>query len=353
VLKEGESMHLEERQKRILAAVVQEYVLTGEPVGSRTIARRYNLGVSPATIRNEMADLEEMGFLEQPHTSAGRIPSDYGYRYYVDHLMEPQGLSPEEQEHIRRRFQQRVLAIEQLLEETARLLSEITPYTAMALEPNPSRAKIEEVQIMPLAVPHRALLVVVTEGGMVEHRVLTLPPSIYEEDLEKISEALNSVLKGCSLDDLKELKAQVLKEMAKTGEYKDLLGEVGLLLHHLLFLVGNEKVYLEGVFNILEQPEFRDLSRLKELLAFLDQEEALRRLLKAPPRRGLTIRIGQENREEGIDRCSVITISYGVEGKIYGKVGLLGPTRMHYARVISVLQYVAQSLSQVLAQFYG
>ncbi|MBE3573445.1 MAG: heat-inducible transcription repressor HrcA [Moorella humiferrea] len=343
-------MRLDERKKKVLAAVVQDYILTGEPVGSRTIARRYDLGVSPATIRNEMADLEEMGLLEQPHTSAGRIPSDFGYRYYVDCLMAPERLTPAEEEYVRRRYNQKMLEIEQVLEETARLLSEMTAYTAVALGPCQTNAILEQVQILPVHSSNKALLVAVTSTGVVEHRIFVVPETVTPEDLSRISRVLNASLQGLALE---ELRQAVLRDIYReVAEHRGLIKQIIDLLQQILSLEGGEKVYLEGIFNILSQPEFKNLEKVKDILAFLEREEALRRIFNAVPTQGLTIRIGQENKEEGIDKCSVVTISYSVEGKIMGKVGLLGPTRMHYSRVISVLQCVADSLSRTLEQFY-
>lgn len=343
-------MRMDERKQKVLAAVIQDYILTGEPVGSRTIARRYNLGVSPATIRNEMADLEEMGLLEQPHTSAGRIPSDQGYSYYVDCLMPPAHLTPEEEEYVRRRYNQKMLEIEQVLAETTRLISEMTSYAAIALGPDQGRASLEEVQVLPIQVANKALLVAVTSTGVVEHRVLTIPEGVTPEDLNRISRVLNARLQGRALEDLRQMVlSDIYQELA---QHRNLVNLVRDLLQQLLSLESGERVYRNGTLNILNQPEFKDLDRVREILSFLDQDEALRRIFMTTPSTGLTIRIGQENKIEGIDKCSVVTISYAVEGKIMGKVGLLGPTRMQYSRAISVLRCVADALSQTLEQLY-
>ncbi len=341
---------MDERKKQVLAAIVQDYILTGEPVGSRTITRRYNLGVSAATIRNEMADLEEMGLLEQPYTSAGRVPSDYGYRYYVDCLMAPERLTREEVEYVYQRYNQKMLEIEQVLEETARLVSEMTAYTAVAMGPNQDHAVLEQVQIVPVQATNKALLVAITSTGIVEHRIFTISDNITPEDLARISQVLNTNLQGIALE---AMQRAVLKDIYREiTEHRSLVKLITDLLQQILVLEGNEKVYLDGIINILSQPEFKDWDKVKEILAFFEREDSLRRIFNASPGGGLAIRIGQENKEEGIDKCSVVTISYAVEGKIIGKVGLLGPTRMHYPRVISVLQCVADSLSRSLQQFY-
>lgn len=343
-------MRMDERKQKVLAAIVQDYILGGEPVGSRSIARRYDLGVSPATIRNEMADLEEMGLLEQPHTSAGRIPSDFGYRYYVDCLMAPQELTAEEKEYVQRRYMQKIHEFEQMLEETACLISEMTAYTAVALGPNQKKAYLEQVQILPVQLSGKALLIAVTSTGLVEHRLFTIPESTTVEDLQRLSKLLNANLQGRVVE---EIHRAVLQDIyQEVIEQRELYNQVVELLKQVLVLESGNKVYLDGVFNILTQPEFKDLDRVKGFLGFLEQEEALRRIFAATPEKGLSIRIGQENKQEGIDRCSVVTINYAVDGKVAGKLGLLGPTRMQYSRVISVLNCIAECLSRSLQQFY-
>jgi heat-inducible transcriptional repressor len=264
--------------------------------------------------------------------------------------MAPEKLTPAEEEYVRRRYNQKMLEIEQVLEETARLLSEMTAYTAVALGPYQNNAILEQVQILPVHSANKALLVAITSTGMVEHRIFVIPEDVTPEDLTRISRVLNASLQGIALE---ELRQAVLRDIYReVAEHRGLIKQVIDLLQQILALEGGEKVYLEGILNILSQPEFKNLEKVKDILAFLEREEALRRIFNAAPGSGLTIRIGQENKEEGIDKCSVVTISYAVEGKIMGKVGLLGPTRMHYSRVISVLQCVADSLSRALEQFY-
>lgn len=341
---------MDERKKRILAAVIQDYIRTGEPVGSRTVARRYNLGVSPATIRNEMADLEELGLLEQPHTSAGRIPSDYGYRYFVDCLMAPEELTPEEQEYVRLRYNKKMMEIEQVLEETAKIISQMTSYTAIALAPNQNQGFLEQVEIVPIPLKSKALLVAITSTGMVEHKTFNVPQDVTSEDLKRISKFLNARLQGIAIEELcQEVLSDIYQELEGHREFFKGIIE---LLRQTILIDGYEKIYLDGTLNILSQPEFKDHESLKRILTFLEQDAALRRIFGTTSSKGLTIKIGQENKEECIDKCSVLTISYSVEGKLMGKVGLLGPTRMQYSRAVSVLQCVADSLSRVLQKIY-
>lgn len=344
-------MRVEGRKRKILEAIILDYIATGEPVGSRTIARRYNLGVSPATIRNEMADLEELGLLEQPHTSAGRVPSDLGYRYYVDCLMERQELSQSEKDYIRSRFEQKLGEIEQVLAEATRLLAEMTNLAAVGLGPYQGRAYIRQIQLFHVS-PGRALLVVVTSNGLVEHHFFSVPRGVSQFELERVSRLLNQRLQGIILEDLNpSILNDIYRELV--AEHRELCSLLIELLERLRKLEKEEKIFLEGTFNLFEQPEFRDINKVKGLLSILGQADTLRELFAQGPPAGLTIRIGRENKYQGISKCSVLTVTYEINGEVIGNVGVLGPTRMDYSRTISILEYVAQNLSQALEKLCG
>jgi heat-inducible transcriptional repressor len=196
----------------------------------------------------------------------------------------------------------------------------------------------------------KALLIAVTSTGLVEHRLFAIPNNTSPEDLQRLSRLLNADLQGRVVE---EIHRAVLQDIyQEVIEQRELFNRVIELLKQVLALESSKKVYLDGVFNILAQPEFKDLERVKQFLAFLEQEEALLGVFASTPEKGLSIKIGQENKQQGIDRCSVVTINYAVEGKVAGKLGLLGPTRMQYSRVISVLNCIADTLSQSLQQFY-
>ncbi|MGB9660894.1 MAG: heat-inducible transcriptional repressor HrcA [Moorellaceae bacterium] len=344
-------MRVEGRKRKILEAIILDYIATGEPVGSRTIARRYNLGVSPATIRNEMADLEELGLIEQPHTSAGRIPSDLGYRYYVDCLMEKHELSAAEKEYIRRRFEQKIGEIEQVLADATRLIAEMTSYAAVAVGPYQGKSHIQQVQLLYLS-PGKALLVVVTSNGLVEHHLFNVPKGVSSPELFRLSCMLNERLQGVMLE---ELKPAVLNNVYRelVSEHKELCSLLIELLEQLSRLEKEERIFLDGTINLFEQPEFRSIDKVKGLLSLLERTETLRELFAEGPPAGLTVKIGRENKYKDINNCSILTVTYEINGEVIGNVGVLGPTRMHYSRTISVLEYVARNLSRALEKLCG
>lgn len=343
-------MYLDERKKKILQIVVQEYIATAEPVGSRTLARKYNLGVSPATIRNEMADLEEMGFLEQPHTSAGRIPSDLGYRYYVDYLMEKHQLTAEEQEFITQSLVTKLEAVEELIARTSEVLSAMTNLTGLALGPQWGGSVILHVELLPL-VPQKALFLVVTNIGTIQHRFLDIPEEITARDLAIIGEVLTRHLRGFTLDTLRRVVLQeILEELAS---YRRVVRLVLEALEDSLAGGRAERIYLGGTLNILNQPEFRrDLEKVKGILNVLETEHLLRQLLLAEGSGDLAVRIGGENKTLKMPYCSVVTASYRVGDQVVGAIGLLGPTRMEYARAVAMVEYTSAVLSEILARFY-
>lgn len=343
-------MQLDERKKKILQMVVHEYIATAEPVGSRTLARKYNLGVSPATIRNEMADLEEMGLLEQPHTSAGRIPSELGYRYYVDYLMERHQLTEEEKEFIARRLVAKLEAVEELLERTSEVLSSMTNLTALALGPQWGNSVVLHVDLLYL-MPQKALLLVVTNVGTIQHRFLDLPEEINAEDLAVISDVLTRHLRGHTLDTVRWVVLRDIRD--ELASYRRVLGLVLDALEDATTGAKSDRVYLGGTLNILNQPEFRrDLEKVKGILNILEAEHLLKQLLLEERKGELAIWIGAENKILNIPYCSVVTASCRVGDQVVGAVGLLGPTRMEYARAVAMVEYISSVLSEFMARFY-
>ncbi len=338
-------MRMDQRKKEILEAIIKSYIETAEPVGSRTIARKYDLGVSPATIRNEMSDLEELGLIEQPHTSAGRVPSDKGYRYYVDCLMENYQLSPREIAYVRKRYAEKVEQIEQVIERTGRLLSHITNYVALVMGPQVKRNYLKHVRLLTLS-PGKALLVIVFQGGLVQHRTVGIPEDISTADLERINNVLYHKLEGYAIQQLRE---DTLQEI-----YRELVQEkmvVQKIIDILTSYSGGE-IYLDGTVNILNQPEFRDIEKVRLLLSSLEEESMVRQLLLDNAGTGLTIKIGGENKQQGIDQCSIITATYYIDGEPTGTIGLLGPTRMTYSKAVALVKLVTGNLSNVLKEYY-
>ncbi|MHB9094881.1 MAG: heat-inducible transcriptional repressor HrcA [Eubacteriales bacterium] len=344
-------MTLDERKQKVLQAIIKDYISTAEPVGSRTISKKYDLGVSPATIRNEMSDLEELGYIEQPHTSSGRIPSDRGYRYYVDCLMKKKKLSQDDEKTILSGYKTKVQDIGTVLQRTNTILSNITNYTSLVTGPQFKNSNLRYVQLMPLD-NGKALVVVVTDNGMAQTRMIELPQTIDDVDLQKISQVMNAKLQGLSIE---HIKLTLIKEIYfELTKHKHVLNAAMDLIQETLNLNPEEKVYLAGTLNILSQPEFSEISRVKTLLSLLEQDKVLKNILaEGSPVEGTKVKIGGENTVEGLRDCSTITATYEIGGKVIGSVGVIGPTRMDYEKAVSIVEFMTQHLSSLMKDFYG
>ncbi|MBD8496682.1 heat-inducible transcriptional repressor HrcA [Paenibacillus arenosi] len=345
---------LTERQRLILTAIVDDYISSAEPVGSRSISKRGDVGYSPATIRNEMADLEELGFLEQPHTSAGRIPSHKGYRYYVDHLVRLDDLSKEEVHRLKSMFAEKITAMEQVVQHTASTLAQLTNYTSIALGPGMFDTTLRHFQLLPLT-EDTAVAIIVTNTGHVENKTVAIPPGISTSELDKVVNLLNTKLTGVPLI---KLRSQLYKEIGdEMNKYVSHAQEMILLVETVLS--GDEahrEVYLSGTTNMLNQPEFKDVDRIKTIWELLEETPALIKVIGSPGGEGqgtgIQVRIGQENTHAAISNCSLITATYSVHGQNLGTIGLLGPTRMEYAKVINLMQQVSQQLAVFMERYH-
>ncbi len=340
-------MPMDDRKKRVLQAIVQDYIFTAEPIGSRTIARKYDLGVSSATIRNEMADLEDMGYIEQPYTSAGRVPSDKGYRFYVDCIMEKQSLSESEECFIKKQFVKKISEVERVIKQATEILSNLTQYTALIIGPNLGTSVFKFIQLS-LLEEGKALLIIVTNIGTVQHKIIDIPPSISSKDLYRISHIFNSNLNGLELE---KIKKTILDEI-----YTDLFKEkmtvktIFELLDDFMKQKNDEKIFLGGTLNILEQPEFSNVDKIKTILGILEEKEVLKKLMRRDEASdGLIIKIGGENIYKEVHECSLITATYHLEGKVVGSIGILGPTRMQYSKTVAMVEYITGLLSNILS----
>lgn len=336
---------MDERKKQVLHAIVNDYVATAEPVGSRTISKKYGLGVSSATIRNEMSDLEELGYIEQPHTSAGRIPSDKGYRYYVDCLMEKEQLTSVEVSSVKQLFTQRLTELDQIVQATCHLLSQLTNYTAIILVPKRGEGTLERIQLVPLSL-YRVMVVIVSDTGFIHHRVLDLSDPIEPQRLQDIGNFLQSKLYGLNMEQVNlTLLKEITNQLSNHEQFKDFTLE---LMEQVLLDSKDERVFLDGALNMLNQPEFRDVEKLKTLLSSLEKDQVVKSLLKKEGRDGTDISIGGENPIRGINQCSVITKDYKINGKTVGSIGVLGPTRMNYSKAVTLVEYMTDQLSWIL-----
>lgn len=342
---------LTERQRMILNAIVDDYIRSAEPVGSRSISKRGDVGYSPATIRNEMADLEELGFLEQPHTSAGRIPSHRGYRYYVDHLEPVYAALPSEMRTIRNFFAEKLDAMEQVIQHAAMILSHMTNYTSILLGPEVFHTSLRHFQLLPLN-ESTAVAIIVTSTGQVENKTVAIPPGISVSEMEKVVNLLNSKLMNVPLYKLKtRLYTELGQEMERhISNYEEIMKVLDTI-----FLDGenDQRVYLSGTTNMLTQPEFKDVDKVKDILDLLEETPTLMKMMAATQGGGgIQVRIGTENNHEAFANCSLITATYSLEGKALGTIGILGPTRMEYARVMSILNILSKDLTTLLSHWY-
>jgi len=336
---------LDERKRLVLRAIVDSYIETAEPVGSRTIARRHDLGVSPATIRNEMADLEEIGYLEQPHVSAGRIPSDKGYRFYVDALMEPRPIPDEDVEKVERQLLDPQLTPERALQAAAKLLSLLTESVSLVVAPSTDQLVFKHVQLVCLE-PSSILVTLVLHPMIVKSRLIRTQKEYSPEAVGEISDALNRKLKGITY---RQLGATVLNEIISE------FGEIGRALVELVLqsLVEEkeEQIYATGASSILSQPEFRDVQRAAALFEALEKKDVLLSVLgSAAKSSGVKVIIGQENTYAPMQACSIVTCTYYVGGDVVGALGVLGPTRMDYAKMVAAVDLVAQTVSMLLSR---
>lgn len=339
---------LTERQKLILNAIVDDYIRSAEPVGSRTISKRGDVNFSPATIRNEMSDLEELGYLEQPHTSAGRIPSHKGYRYYVDHLVKRGNLSVQELDALRTFFTEKLQEMEHLIQHVATMLSSLTNYTSIVLGPELLSTTLKHLQIVPLN-DKTAVAIIVTNTGHVENKVVTIPDGMSVLDIEKMVNLLNARLSGVPLLQFKsKLHNEVSSELGRyVAKYEELMS----MIESVLQSDEEDRIFVGGTTNMLTQPEFRDVGKVKGILDLFDEAHTLVKLFsEASP--GIQVRIGAENSVEAISNCSLITASYSIDGQLLGTIGILGPTRMEYGKVISLLDHLSKDMAVLLARWY-
>ena len=341
---------LDERTRNILMAVIRSFIHTGEPVGSRTISRRFDFGLSPATIRNIMSDLEELGFLEQPHTSAGRMPTDQGYRFYVDNLRGIEALSAEESAFISQRYAPYYGEVDEVMTATSRLLSEISRYAGVVLHIFSITIfkRIEFVKIR----GRQVLAIFVMESGMVHNKLIILDEEIAQEELYQISNYLNQEFSG---QPLRTIRQHVLDRMAAEKAQYDKLSQQALSVGAKTFgetSEGESDIYLGGTSNIMDQPEFAsNLDQMKELFKAFEEKNRLISLLdKCLDEPGVHVIIGSETPFKDIRECSFVTHTYSYDNRTLGVLGVVGPKRMVYPRVMAIVDHTANIVSKILTQ---
>ena len=339
---------MEERKKRVLNAIIKDYITNAEPVGSRTITKKYDLGVSPATIRNEMSDLEDEGYIEQPHTSAGRIPSAKGYRYYVDNLMERERLSPTHVRQIREALAGELNEIDNFMRTCCNMISRLTNYTAIAAVPEHVSGKIENIQLVSLNA-RQVLVIILSSTGLIRHKLVDLPMPINGRELTVMEHGLHNALVGKEMHTIGYKKLRELLhglQLRERASWKTLD-----LLEQTLTRETPHRIFTGGVMNMLSQPEFHDIDKLKNVFSLLEEDDKVKELLaKGISDTGmLTVTIGGEMPVEGAQDCSMIVANYFVNGEKAGSVGVLGPTRMSYGRTVSLMEQIAAELSKAMS----
>jgi heat-inducible transcriptional repressor len=339
---------LSERKERILKAVVEEYTRNARPVASETLQREYGMTVSSATIRNEMAELEAEGYIYQPHTSAGRIPSEQGYRYFVQRLMQEERLPRAEQLTIRHQFHQVALMREEWLQLGAAVLARVARAAAIVSAPVVSASRIKHFEMLHMQ-DHLGLLVLVLQDGSVKQQLVTVPDGTSQEDLSAASGRLNATLHARS-------RAEVLASSAKEILTRTEQFVVRALLELMAQLDNRDAVtvYHDGLVELLDQPEFASLERARAIVEVLERPQVLRELLPGVPQGdGIQILIGSENRWEWMRECAFVISRYGEAGDVTGVVGILGPLRLPYGIAIPSVRYIARIMTELLDDIGG
>ncbi len=338
---------LTERQQAILGLVVREYIETAQPVASRTLAEKYRLGVSPATIRNEMAVLERLGYLTHPHTSAGRVPTEQGYRYFVERLMERAELPEDEQRLIRHQFHQARLDLDQWMRLAAAVLAHTTHAASLVTAPKAQRARLKHLEMIAIS-DTLILLVVVTAEGLVRQQMMAQPqPPLTQETLNAVARRLNALLGGLNRDEIEPL-LPALTSFERA---------VGQLVAEVLQRVDSRRatqVYRDGLLHVLRQPEFADTEAICQLVEIMEQRALLESIVEEVlAAGGVQVIIGGESRWPQIGEVSLVVAPYGVAGYAAGVMGVVGPRRMPYGRAISTVRFVSNLMSHLLASLYG
>jgi heat-inducible transcriptional repressor len=337
---------LSQRSRQILEAIVEDYIATAEPVGSSAVARRHAMTLSPATVRNVMASLEELGLLCSPHTSAGRVPTDKGFRFYVDSLINLRSISPHEKQEILKRYRETGGNITDLLRETSRTLSSLSNYTGIVVAPRFTSSLFRHIEFVRLG-SKKLLAILVSCDGAVQNRLIETTEEFCNDDLTRMSNYLNEILEGLTISEVRE---RILSEMQNEKNRYDLLMSHALSLSQQILPDNDTEIFIEGQSRIFEQPEFNnDAGRMRELFRAFEQKSRLVELLnRCMNAQGVQIFIGAENSLE-MNGVSLITSTYLTDANTIGLLGVIGPTRMGYSSVIPIVDYTARLVSKLLS----
>ncbi len=339
---------LDDRKAAILRAIVSHYVSSGEPVGSKTIVERFDLNVSPATVRNEMGALEDAGFLFQPHTSAGRVPTDAGYRYFVDAWAGETRLPSRDVARVRRFFGEPRWELEDALRKTASLLSVLTDHAAVVFAAGLDRNMVRHVELVRLS-GDRAMILLVSDTGRVANHLVQVPEPLDDVLIDHAADMLNRTVVGVSLESAADKIASSIERFPL--ELRDAVAAVARALREEVSERATERVFLEGTSNIVDEDKFSDLEVVTQVIGALEHRRLLLEVLAhALSTEAVSVRIGTENALQQMQSCSVVTAPYGAEGNVLGSLAVVGPTRMDYRRTIAAVHEVASSLGRMLGE---
>jgi len=335
-------MELDERKIKILNAIIQTYLETGEPVGSRTISRFTDLKLSSATIRNEMSDLEEMGYILQPHTSAGRIPSDKGYRFYVDNLMK---VKSEEVVRQNEMMVQKVDKLEQVLKQVVKMLATNTNYASLITAPQSQKNKLKFIQLTRVN-EEQILAVMMLEGNIIKNKILTVDELVEEEEVVKLNLLLNTYLQGLSLQEINMELLQTMKRQAQG--HRKIISDLIDTIVEAIQEEDDTEIYTSGTTNLLKYPELADREKAGQLLYTLEEKQGLNELITAGENEhGIQVYIGSESPVQSMKDCSIVTATYELEEGVQGTIGIIGPKRMDYKKVVNNLETVMTQLDTI------
>ncbi len=336
---------LDDRKMKILQTIIKTYLETGEPVGSRTISKYTDLNLSSATIRNEMADLEDLGYIIQPHTSAGRIPSDKGYRWYVDMLMEEK---EQEVTEMREQMLQKADKMDQILKQAAKVLASSTNYATMISAPNYNRNKLKFIQLSEVD-DNQIIAVIVMEGNIIKNKIVTVEEKLNNETLLKLNMLLNTALNGMSIEEINLGMIARLKEEA--GIHSGVIGDVLDAVATTIQVDNDMEIYTSGATNVFKYPELSDSQSAKEIINAFEEKQLLQEIvtetLSKEENRGIQVYIGNEAPVQSMKDCSVVTATYELGKGMQGTIGIIGPKRMDYEHVMKTLKTLMNELDEI------
>ncbi len=338
-------MELNDRKKQILQAIIDEYIVSAEPVGSRAISKKNELGLSSATIRNEMADLEEMGFLIQPHTSAGRIPSDVGYRFYVNSLMHRYKMGVEAIEQLQRELAGRITRLDKAIMRAGYLAAALTDYTTVISTPMGERTEIKKLDLVPIA-EDAVMFIIVTRT--VRSRVIKT--SLTNDECAMIAQVLNNVLADKTADEISYASIKEIESICCEKLRIDPKTVINLLhfVYEGISDLDESEIYVENAKSILKYPEYRDIDKAREIFSFLEDKSNLRKLVAETDSDGIRAKIGTENEPEILKDSSLVTVNYSLDGKAIGKLAVIGPKRMNYSQVFASLDLISNEIDKLI-----